>query len=94
MSSVVAPSRETGVVPLSRTRVKLVVFAALTLVAAAAGLPGRIVVALAAISLAIPLAVAVAGGGRLVCELLLPGRHPTADSGLGHTPEQGERFVT
>ncbi|MET8310633.1 hypothetical protein [Micromonospora sp. NPDC005173] len=98
MSSVVAPTRETGLVPLARTRVKLVVFAALTVLAAAAGLPGRIVVALAAISLAIPLAiplaVAIAGGGRLARELLLPARRPEPDSGLGHTPEQGERFVT
>ncbi|WP_406080008.1 hypothetical protein [Micromonospora sp. NBC_00858] len=70
------------------------VFAALTVLAAAAGLPGRIVVALAAISLAIPLAVAIAGGGRLTRELLLPARRPEPDSGLGHTPEQGERFVT
>ncbi|MFF4874498.1 hypothetical protein [Micromonospora sp. NPDC000668] len=94
MSSVVAPTRETGLVPLARTRMKLVVFAALTVLAAAAGLPGRIVVALAAISLAIPLAVGIAGGGRLARELLLPARRPEPDSGLGHTPEQGERFVT
>ncbi|MGW3604080.1 hypothetical protein [Micromonospora sp. NPDC005161] len=94
MPSVAAPTREAGVVPVARTRMKLAVFAGLTLLAAGAGLPGRIVVALAVISLAIPLAVAVAGGGRLARELLFPVRRPTRDSGLGHSPEQGERFVT
>ncbi|GAB3935944.1 hypothetical protein [Micromonospora vulcania] len=92
--SVVVPTRESGLVSLSRTRVKLVVFAALTVLAAVVGLPGRIVVALALISVAIPLAVAVAGGGRMARELLLPGRRPGPESGLGHRSEQGERFVT
>ncbi|MEH1165898.1 hypothetical protein V6V47_10990 [Micromonospora sp. CPCC 205539] len=90
----VVPARETGVVSLSRTRVKLVVFAALTVLAALAGLPARIVIALAVLSLAIPIAVAVAGGGGLARELLLPIRRPGPGSGLGHSPEQGERLVT
>ncbi|MFC4020114.1 hypothetical protein ACFOW4_19510 [Micromonospora sp. GCM10011542] len=95
MSSVVAPpGRDAIVVPLPRVRVKLLVFAALTVVAAAAGLPGRLVVALALTSLAIPLAVLVAGGGRAARELLFPVRGNSPDSGLGHRPEQGERFVT
>ncbi|RLP96545.1 hypothetical protein [Micromonospora sp. CV4] len=94
MSSVAAPTREAGLVSVVRTRVKLVVFAGLTLLAAAAGLPGRVVVALGVISLAIPLAVAVAGGRRLARELLFPVRRPEPGSGLGHSPEQGERFVT
>ncbi|PWR04991.1 hypothetical protein DKT68_29450 [Micromonospora acroterricola] len=92
--SVVAPGRQHGLVPLPRTRVKFLVFAALTVLAAVAGMPGRIVVALAAISLAIPLAVAVAGGRRLARDLLLPVRRPEPASGVGHRPEQGERFVT
>ncbi|MEV4659496.1 hypothetical protein [Micromonospora sp. NPDC049301] len=94
MSSVSAPAREPGVVPLACTRVKLVVFAGLALLAAGAGLPGRLVVALALISLAIPLAVAAVGGGRLARELLFPVRRPDRGSGLGHRSEQGERFVT
>ncbi|SCF10809.1 hypothetical protein GA0070607_5624 [Micromonospora coriariae] len=94
MSSVATPDRDAGVVPVARTRLKLVVSAGSTVLAAVAGLPGRIVVALAVISLAIPLAVAVAGGGRVARELLFPVRRPTRDSGLGHSPEQGERFVT
>jgi hypothetical protein len=92
--SVVAPARESAAVPLSRTRVKLVVCTVLTALAVGVGLPARVVLALALTSLAIPVAVALAGGGRAVRELLLPGRHRTPGSGLGHTPEQGERFVT
>ncbi|MGW4500200.1 hypothetical protein ACWENR_16500 [Micromonospora sp. NPDC004336] len=81
-------------VPLPRVRRKLAAFVVLTGVAAAAGLPGWTVAALALTSLAIPLAVAVAGGGALVRDLLFPSRAPARDSGLGHTTEQGERFVT
>ncbi|GAA2182845.1 hypothetical protein [Micromonospora lupini] len=89
-----APVRETAVVPLSRTRVKLVVCTALTALAVGVGLPARVVLALALTSLAIPVAVALAGGGRAVRDLLLPLRRPASSSGLGHTSEQGERFVT
>ncbi|MFG3707239.1 hypothetical protein ACGF7U_21290 [Micromonospora sp. NPDC047670] len=81
-------------VPMPRVRRKLVVFAALTGVAALAGLPGWTVAALALTSLAIPFAVAVAGGGAQVRELLFPSRAATRRSGVGHSPEQGERFVT
>ncbi|MET0417887.1 MAG: hypothetical protein ABW022_17905 [Actinoplanes sp.] len=77
-----------------RARVKLACFAALAVLAAVAGLPARVGVALALISLAIPVAVALADGGRSVRELLLPARRPASGSGLGHTSEQGERFVT
>jgi hypothetical protein len=95
MSSVIAPrNREVAAVPLPRIRVKLLVFAASTVVAAVAGLPGLLVVALALTSLAIPLAVALAGGGRAAQELLVPVRRSDPGSGLGHRPEQGERFVT
>lgn len=92
--SVVAPARETAVVPLSRTRVKLVVCTVLTGLAVGVGLPARVILALALTSAAIPVAVALAGGGRAVRALLLPARRRTPRSGLGHTPEQGERFVT
>ncbi|MFI6264826.1 hypothetical protein [Micromonospora sp. NPDC051006] len=81
-------------VPVTRTRVKLVVFAALTAVALAAGLPGWTVAALALTSLAIPLAVALAGGRPLLRDLLLPPRRAARVSGLAHTPEERERFVT
>ncbi|MEU2666249.1 hypothetical protein [Micromonospora sp. NBC_01740] len=81
-------------IPIARTRRKLLVFAVLTGVAAVAGLPGWTVAALALTCLAIPLAVAVAGGGGLARELLRPQRRPTGGGGLGHSPEQGERFVT
>jgi hypothetical protein len=66
MSSVATPR----LVPLSRTRRKLAVFTALTVVALAAGLPGRTVAALALTSLMIPVAVALAGGRVLLRELL------------------------
>ncbi|MGK5740871.1 hypothetical protein [Micromonospora sp. URMC 103] len=81
-------------VPIARTRVKLVVCAALTAVAATAGLPVWTVAALALTSLAIPLAVGLAGGGPLLRELLLPASGPAVGGGLGHTPEERERFVT
>ncbi|MGN9810947.1 hypothetical protein ACTMSW_16495 [Micromonospora sp. BQ11] len=61
-----------GPVPIPRTRRKLAVFATLTVVALAAGLPGWTIAALALTSLAIPLAVALAGGGALLRELLRP----------------------
>ncbi|MET8367293.1 hypothetical protein ABZU53_27410 [Micromonospora sp. NPDC005194] len=92
--SVVAPVRDTAVVPLSRTRVKLVVCTVLTALAVGVGLPARVVLALSLTSLAIPVAVALAGGVRAVRELVLPVRPPAPGSGLGHTSEQGERFVT
>lgn len=79
---------------LSGTRVKLVVCTVLTALAVGVGLPARVVLALALTSLAIPVAVALAGGGRAVRDLLLPVRRQTSSSGLGHTSEQGERFVT
>ncbi|MFC3502237.1 hypothetical protein ACFOOK_14860 [Micromonospora krabiensis] len=81
-------------VPVARTRIKLVVFAAATIVAAAVGLPGPAVAALALTSLAIPLAVVLAGGAPLLRELLLPPSRPPVGRGLGHTPEERERFVT
>ncbi|WP_433384821.1 hypothetical protein [Micromonospora sp. KLBMP9576] len=81
-------------VPLTRVRRKFVVFAALAVVAALAGLPGWTVAALALTTLAIPFAVTVAGGAGLARELLRPGRSPAARRGLGHTQEQGERLVT
>ncbi|MEH1101643.1 hypothetical protein [Micromonospora sp. CPCC 205561] len=81
-------------VPIARVRRKLVVFAALTGVAALADLPGWTVVALGLTSLAIPLAVTAVGGAALTRELLLPRRGAAATGGLGHTAEQGERFVT
>ncbi|MBQ1074309.1 hypothetical protein KBX06_14220 [Micromonospora sp. C31] len=71
-------------IPITRVRRKLVVFALLTGVAALAGLPGRTVAALALTCLAIPLAVAAAGGTGLARELLRAGvregwcSHPTA----------------
>jgi hypothetical protein len=68
MPSVATP----GLVPLPRTRRNLAVFATLTVVALAAGLPGWTVAALALTSLAIPLAVALAGGTTLLRELLRP----------------------
>ncbi|MGS2615046.1 hypothetical protein ACVCAH_11045 [Micromonospora sp. LZ34] len=80
--------------PVARTRVKLLVFTTLTVVAGLAGMPGPTVAALALISLAIPLAVALAGGAGLLRDLLGPPARPTPDCALGHTPEQGERFVT
>ncbi|MGC5331740.1 hypothetical protein [Micromonospora sp. DT62] len=81
-------------IPIARTRRKLLVFAVLTGVAAVAGLPGWTVAALALTCLAIPLAVAAAGGAGLARELLRPQRRPAGEGGLGHSPEQGERFVT
>ncbi|MGC4763684.1 hypothetical protein ACLQ20_12595 [Micromonospora sp. DT46] len=81
-------------IPIARTRRKLLAFAVLTGVAAVAGLPGWTVAALALTCLAIPLAVAVAGGAGLARELLRPQRPATGGGGLGHSPEQGERFVT
>ncbi|MFC0505845.1 hypothetical protein [Micromonospora costi] len=81
-------------VPIARTRVKLVVCAALTAVAVTAGLPGWTVAALALTCLAIPLAVVLAGGGPLLRRLLLPAPRPRAASGLAHTQEERERFVT
>ncbi|MGN9767238.1 hypothetical protein ACTMS2_18985 [Micromonospora sp. SD12] len=81
-------------IPIARTRRKLLVFAVLTGVAAVAGLPGWTVAALALTCVAIPLAVAVAGGAGGVRELLRPGRSAAAAGGLDHSSEQGERFVT
>ncbi|RKN40643.1 hypothetical protein [Micromonospora endolithica] len=80
--------------PIARTRRKLVAFAVLTVVASLVGLPGATVVALAAVSVAIPVAVACAGGGALLRDLLVPGDRRRRGGGLGHTTEQGERFVT
>ncbi|MFG1779867.1 hypothetical protein ACGFIR_26520 [Micromonospora sp. NPDC049051] len=81
-------------VPIVRTRRNLLAFAVLTGVAAVAGLPGWTVAALALTCLAIPLAVALGGGAGPLRELLRPGRVSRGASGLGHSPEQGERFVT
>lgn len=71
-------------------RRKLAVLLALTPVALLSGLPAPTVAALALTGLAVPVAVAL-GGGRP--RDLLPSR-PTRRGGLGHTQEQGERFVT
>ncbi|WP_143728343.1 hypothetical protein [Micromonospora cremea] len=82
MSSVATPT----LVSLSRTRRKLAIFTALTVVALVAGLPGWTIAALALTSLTIPLAVALAGGRNLLRDLLRPrlsdtGRHvPTTRS--------------
>ena len=73
-------------IPLARTRRKLLVFAVLTGVAAVAGLPGWTVAALALTCLAIPLAVAVAGGTGLARELLRPRRRPRAARWPGSQP--------
>ncbi|MEV5695143.1 hypothetical protein [Micromonospora globbae] len=81
-------------VPIARTRVKLAVCAALTLAAVGAGMPVWTVVALALTCAAIPLAVALAGGGPLLRELLVPVPRAGTTSGLAHTPEERERFVT
>ncbi|MEH0974733.1 hypothetical protein V6U77_26720 [Micromonospora sp. CPCC 205546] len=81
-------------IPIARARRKLVVFAVLTAVAVVAGLPGWTVAALALTCLAIPLAVAVAGGPGLARELLRPRRGAATSGGLGHSSEQGERFGT
>ncbi|MEV2239360.1 hypothetical protein [Micromonospora sp. NPDC049891] len=64
-------------VPLSRVRRKLVVFSGLSLVALAVGMPGWSVAALVLISVAIPVAVGLAGGSGLLRELLRP--RPGAD---------------
>ncbi|MCX5065118.1 hypothetical protein OOJ91_04405 [Micromonospora lupini] len=79
---------------LSGTRVKLAVCTVLTALAVGVGLPARVVLALALTGLAIPVAVALAGGRRAVRDLLLPVRRRASGSGVGHTSEQGERFVT
>lgn len=89
-----ARTPETWPLPVARTRVKLLVFSTLTVVAGLAGMPVPTVAALALVSLAIPLAVALAGGAGPLRDLLRPPVGPTPDRGLGHTPEQGERFVT
>lgn len=81
-------------VPLGRIRTKLLVFVALAVVATVGGLPAPAVTALWATSLAIPLVVALAGGARAVRELFLPRRPMPGPGGLGHSQEQGERFVT
>jgi hypothetical protein len=56
--------------PLPGVRRKLAAFSALSVVALAAGLPGWTVAALTLTSLAIPVAVGVAGGRPLLRELL------------------------
>ncbi|MFC8619137.1 hypothetical protein ACFT9M_22330 [Micromonospora purpureochromogenes] len=71
-------------------RRKFVVLVGLTVVALLSGLPAPTVVALALTGLAVPVAVALAGGRP---RDLLPSR-PARRGGLGHTQEQGERFVT
>ncbi|SIR71027.1 hypothetical protein [Micromonospora avicenniae] len=81
-------------VPIARTRVKLAVSGALTIGAVTAGLPAWTVAALALTSIAIPVAVVLAGGGRLLRELLLPVPGDDSGSGLAHTPEESERLVT
>ncbi|MEV4712666.1 hypothetical protein [Micromonospora sp. NPDC049374] len=67
---------KTDLVPLSRVRRKLAVFSGLSLVALAVGLPGWSVAALVLTSLAIPVAVGMAGGGNLLRQLLRPGGNP------------------
>ncbi len=74
-------------------RRKLVVFACLAVVAVLAGLPGPTVAALVLTTLAIPVAVLAGGGGGSLRELVRPRPGPRR-GGLGHTTEQGERFVT
>ncbi|SCL32430.1 hypothetical protein GA0070616_4463 [Micromonospora nigra] len=63
---------------LSRTRRKLVAFAVLAVVAVVVGSPAWTVAALVSTSLAIPVAVALDGGGAHLRDLLLPG--PAASS--------------
>ncbi|MEU4681252.1 hypothetical protein [Micromonospora sp. NPDC023737] len=81
-------------VPIARTRVKLAVSGMLTVGAVTAGLPAWTVAALALTSIAIPVAVVLAGGGPLLRELLLPVPGSRTGSGLAHTPEESERLVT
>ncbi|RKN30672.1 hypothetical protein [Micromonospora musae] len=81
-------------IPVARTRVKLAVCAALTVVAVIAGLPAWTVAALALTSIAIPVAVLLAGGARLLWELLLPPPGDRTEGGLDHTPEERDRLVT
>ncbi|TDC29854.1 hypothetical protein E1211_25255 [Micromonospora sp. 15K316] len=81
-------------VPIARTRVKLAVCGALTVVAVTAGLPAWTVVALALTSIAIPVAVLLAGGAPLLRQLLLPGPRLAAASGLAHSTEERKRLVT
>ncbi|MDO3705335.1 hypothetical protein Q3W71_27050 [Micromonospora sp. C28SCA-DRY-2] len=89
-----APTPPTALVPVGRTRVKLLVFTVLTGLAWLAGMPGPTVAALALTSLAIPLAVALGGGAGLLRDLVRVPARTVTGSGVGHTPEQGERFVT
>ncbi|MBQ1047215.1 hypothetical protein KBX50_01800 [Micromonospora sp. C51] len=64
---------KTDLVPMSRVRRKLAAFSGLSLVAVAVGLPGWSIAALVLTSLAIPVAVGLAGGGSLLRQLLRPG---------------------
>ncbi|MEH0820064.1 MULTISPECIES: hypothetical protein [unclassified Micromonospora] len=73
-------------------RRKLAVLAGLTVAALLFGLPAPTVAALALTGLAIPVAVALAGGRPR--DLLPARRTRRGGGGLGHTQEQGERFVT
>ncbi|MGK5441289.1 hypothetical protein ACSNN7_05595 [Micromonospora sp. URMC 105] len=75
---------------LREARRKLAVLVGLTAVALLSGLPAATVAALALTGLAVPVAVVLAGGRP---RDLLPFRS-IRSSGLGHTQEQGERFVT
>ncbi|MEG3636931.1 hypothetical protein [Micromonospora palythoicola] len=79
----------TDPVALSRIRRKLAVFSGLSLVAAAVGLPAWSVAALVLTSLAIPVAVGLAGGGSRVRQLLRPGSNP--GGGENRSPERGPR---
>ncbi|NGM13051.1 hypothetical protein [Verrucosispora sioxanthis] len=78
----------TDSVALSRVRCKFAVFSGLSLVAAAVGLPAWSVAALVLTSLAIPVAVGLAGGGGLLRQLLRPGANP---GGGTRSPDRGTR---
>ncbi|GIJ11507.1 hypothetical protein ACFFMR_17715 [Micromonospora andamanensis] len=76
---------------LSRARRKLVVFGGLSLVALPVGLPGWSVVALLLISVAIPVAVGLTGGGSLLRELLRPRPGADAERWRARSTDSGTR---
>ncbi|MFD1084466.1 hypothetical protein [Micromonospora andamanensis] len=76
---------------LSRARRKLVAFSGLSLVALAVGLPGWSVAALLLISVAIPAAVGLTGGGSLLRELLRPRPGADTDRWRARSTDSGTR---